>query len=407
MYKLKTNFHSAAFFFLFSTLSFLIIPSNLFAKVQIDDSLDLDTLHPNPLLANLPHIKSKISFAFPDEPGDRFKISTLIVDEHQIMNHPALSEKTIDITYDFPVVQNHSVDRQIVLFQTALREQIAKGLSRISRYFMMILDILEELNLPKDLVFLPLIESNFSTHAVSRAKATGPWQFMKGTARRYGLRINPWIDERRDPEKSTRAAAAYLRDLYEMFDSSWLLSLASYNAGENRIERALARAKVNDYWELRESGEIPPETRNYVPKFMAAAIIAKNPDLYGFSSINYELPLRYDEVKIEKQTSLHLIANVMDIPVEEIQAFNPELLKESTPPNYPNYLLKLPPGTKKIFMANLSKIKSSFKHKVKWGETIHSIAKKYHVSSKQLRDVNQLRKNSMIRAGSLLIIPPT
>ena len=403
MCALKNISDRVVFFFLFLALSFFVVPFSLFAAIQIDDSFYLRTLGPDPLLESLPNLSNNRSLVVQ---RDGFNIRTLITRERQIMNHPALSQKEIgEVTYDFPVVQNHSVDRQIVLLQTAFREQTAKGLLRISRYFTMIHEILEELNLPKDLVFLPLIESNFSVNAVSSAKATGPWQFMKGTARRYGLRIDPWIDERRDPVKSTRAAATYLKDLYGLFDS-WPFSLASYNAGENRVGRAIIKTKATDFWELRASGVLPRETQNYVPKFMAATIIAKNPALYGFSLIDYELPLRYDEVKIERQTSLHLIAHVTDTSLDEIKAFNPELRKETTPPNYPNYLLKLPHGKKEIFMANLSKIKNPYKHKIKWGETVGSIARKYNVPVKQLREANQLRKNSSIRAGSLLIIPP-
>lgn len=401
MYKMKCILHRVVFFFLFSIPSLFVIPLNLSAAIQIDNALYLHTLQPDPLLVHLPDIRHHIPLIVAD---DRSSTEILITNERRIMNHPALLRKEIEITYDFPVVQNHSVDRQIFLFQTALRAQIEKGLARVSRYFTMIHDILEELDLPKDLVFLPLIESNFSVHAVSRAKATGPWQFMKGTAKRYGLRIDPWIDERRDPVKSTRAAAAYLKDLHEMFNS-WLLSLASYNAGENRIERAITKTKASDFWELQASGELPRETQNYVPKFMAAAIIAKNPDLYGFSSIDYELPLRYDEVKIERQTSLSLIARVTGIPLDELKAFNPELRKDMTPPNYPNYLLKLPPGYKAVFMANLAKLKSPQRHKIKQGETISSIAKKYNVSIQELREANQLKKNSVIRTGRFLVIP--
>ena len=399
MRKLKNTLHKVAFPVVL--LLPLFMPIQLSATVQTDDSLRLYAPESDPLMRNFPDIQNNISFLLSNDHADT---EMLVTGERQIINHPALSKKEREVTYDFPIVQNHSVDRQIFLFQTALREQIAKGLSRVSRYFMMIHEILEELNLPKDLVFLPLIESNFSTHAVSRAKATGPWQFIKGTARRYGLRMDQWVDERRDPVKSTRAAAAYLKDLHKMFDS-WLFSLASYNAGENRIGRAIIKTRSADFWELRASGEIPRETQNYVPKFMAATIIAKNPEMYGFSSINYELPLRYDEIKIAKQTPLHLIAKATGISIEEIKMLNPELLKETTPPHYPDYLLKLPPGNKKVFRENIAKIKTSQQHRVKWGETIGSIARKHNVSVKELRELNHIPKNGMIRAESLITIP--
>jgi membrane-bound lytic murein transglycosylase D len=371
-----------------------------FASTPFDccNSLQIHTPQSDVLLSGLPDLAIPARLEMSDHYLPTLNLST------------ALENSTGDtlprngeVAYDFPIVQNHFVYRQIALFQTVYRDQFQKGLARSGRYIPMMQEMLIEFNLPTDLVYLPLIESNFSVQAVSSAKATGPWQFIKGTGRRYGLRIDQWIDERRDPVKSTRAAAAYLKDLYDTF-GSWLLSLASYNAGEGRIGRAIKRTNMADYWALKASDNIPRETRNYVPKFMAATIIAKSPEIYGFS-VDYETPLLYDEVRIERQTSLHAIADAIGVSYEEIKFYNPELRLWTTPPNYSGYRLKLPQGKKKVFLANISKIKGPFSHRIKWGETLSSISRKYNVPVTQLLEINRLRKNSVIRAGHSILIP--
>ncbi len=314
------------------------------------------------------------------------------------------------ITYDVPIVFNELVSDYIVFFQTRLREKFELWLARSGQYVPLMKDILREHQLPEDLVFLALIESGFNPKAFSRAKAAGPWQFIKGTGKKYGLRIDQWIDERRDPVKSTAAAAKYLRDLFGMF-GSWPLSMASYNAGEGRIMRAMARTKADDFWELKQSRHIRPETKNYVTKFMAATIIAKNPQKYGFF-IEYHPPFTYDEVEIPKATALKTIAKAAGVTLAEIKAYNPELKKESTPPGYPHYHLKLPAGTRETFLANFSpalekepKNTDVQKHRISKGETLNSIARKYDVSVGSLLRANALGRNSMIKAGHYLIIP--
>ncbi|TAJ98728.1 MAG: LysM peptidoglycan-binding domain-containing protein [Candidatus Manganitrophaceae bacterium] len=314
------------------------------------------------------------------------------------------------VTYDVPIVYNELVSDYIVFFQTRLREKFELWLARSGQYLPMMRDILREHQLPEDLVFLALIESGFNPKAFSRAKAAGPWQFIKGTGKKYGLRIDQWIDERRDPVKSTAAAAKYLKDLFGMF-GSWPLSMASYNAGEGRIMRAMARTKADDFWELKQSRHIRPETKNYVPKFMAATIIAKNPQKYGFI-IEYHPPFLYDEVEISKATSLKTIAKAAGVTLAEIKVYNPELKKETTPPGYPHYRLKLPPGTRETFLANFTptpekepKSNPVQKHRISKGETLNSIARKYDVSVGSLLRANELDRDSTIKTGHYLIIP--
>ncbi|MBI3804316.1 MAG: transglycosylase SLT domain-containing protein [Nitrospirae bacterium] len=346
-------------------------------------------------------------------PEDFFDLQTL-----EIPSDPLLSDlipNTLDpsITYDVPIVFNELVKDYIVFFQTRLRDKFELWLARSGQYIPMMRNVLREHALPEDLVFLALIESGFNPKAFSRAKAAGPWQFIKGTGKKYGLRIDQWIDERRDPVKSTVAAARYLKDLYGMF-GSWPLSMASYNAGEGRIMRAMARTKADDFWELKLSGHIRPETKNYVPKFMAATIIARNPQKYGFF-IEYHPPFVYDEVEIPKSTSLKAIAKAAGVSLADIKLYNPELKKEMTPPGYPHYRLKLPMGTRETFLANFTpgaekepkvpKVNEVQKHRVSKGETLSSIARKYEVSIRSLLQANQIGKDRNLKAGNYLIIP--
>ncbi|MEO2055807.1 MAG: LysM peptidoglycan-binding domain-containing protein [Nitrospira sp.] len=313
------------------------------------------------------------------------------------------------VTYDIPIIQNKAVDKYILLFQTRLRKNFEKWLVRSGRYVPMMREILREHDLPQDLVYLALIESGFNPKAFSRARASGPWQFISATGKNYGLRINRWIDERRDPVKSTHAAAKYLKDLYRMFDT-WPLAMASYNAGEGRIRRALRKTRTKDFWELRKTRRIHRETRNYVPKFMAAILIAKDPEKYGFH-VKYEEPVPHEEVIIRQVTYLSSIAKASNISLKELKTFNPELKRSITPPNLSIYRLKLPVGRKEIFLANFSPEKEkkvvigkTFKHRVRRGETVSSIARKYGVSMQALFVANSLSRRGFIRAGQRLTI---
>ena len=284
-----------------------------------------------------------------------------------------LATETLDTRYNVPIVYNEHVEAYINLFQTRLRDRFEVWLARSGQYVPMIQKILKKNDLPEDLAFLPLIESGFNPKAYSSAKAVGPWQFMSPTGKQYGLLVNKWIDERRDPVKSTVAAASYLKNLYGMFQS-WALSLASYNAGEGRISRAMAKTQAEDFWELKESDHIHDETKNYVPKFMAATIIAKDPEKYGFF-IDYHAPLVYDEVGVPTATSLKVIARAAGVSVEKIKFYNPELKLDTTPPNYPGYRLKIPPGTRETVAANLASKKKVKMAKKKSGNLLSSSKK--------------------------------
>ncbi|MFQ5589279.1 MAG: LysM peptidoglycan-binding domain-containing protein [Nitrospiria bacterium] len=339
-------------------------------------------------------------------------LSDLITEgeENTAATHSALNEQAFEVTYDMPVApDNEHVKKYISLFQNRLRPNFEKWLARSGRYMDMIQKTLRENNLPEDLVYLALIESGFSPKAHSKSKASGVWQFMKGTGKRYGLRVDRWIDERRDPIKSTRAAAKYLTELYDMF-GSWPLALAGYNAGEGRVYRTIVRVRTRDFWTLRKSRHLRAETRNYVPKFMAATILAKDPERYGFS-IEYEDPWEFDEVEIQHATYLSAIAKYAGISVKELKKYNPELKQNITPPRAPGYKIKLPPGRKEAFLAAYSPDKEekifvgrTFKHRVRRGETISSIAAQYGVSTRMLLKTNNLSSRSIIRIGQKILI---
>ena len=231
------------------------------------------------------------------------------------------------------LLRDHQPDREVhPLLPDRGRKKFELYLSRSGKYVGMMQKILVRYGLPEDLVYVALIESGFSPKAYSVAKAAGPWQFISATGRSYGLRIDWWADERRDAEKSTHAAASYLRDLYGMFES-WPLATAAYNAGEGKIQRAVTRYKSDDFSELIRHGYLKQETKDYVPKMLAALTIAKDPDKYGFGDVAYEAPLDLRTVSVPGGTDLAAVARLLEVPVEAIRDWNPELRRFCTPPN--------------------------------------------------------------------------
>jgi membrane-bound lytic murein transglycosylase D len=221
----------------------------------------------------------------------------------------------------------------------------------------MMKEVFKRNGLPEDLVYVAMIESGFQMHARSFANAVGPWQFMSGTGRSYSLRIDQWIDERKEPHKATVAAAFYLKELSGIFNGDWYLAAAGYNAGENKILRAINMYNTKDFWELSRGSYLKRETREYVPKLLAAAIIARDPIGYGFSGVAYLPPIEFDMVQIPTRTDLELVAKLAGTSTENIRALNPGLRYWCTPPNYPDFQLKLPRGTKVRFESEFAKIR--------------------------------------------------
>src|SRR5512136_556710 len=236
---------------------------------------------------------------------------------------------------DIPLALNSKVEYFLYYFQTSGRQSFSRWLSRSSRYLPMMKEILKREGMPEDLVYVAMIESGFQMHARSWASAVGPWQFMSETGRRYSLRIDQWIDERKDPVKATTAAALYLKELYGMFNGDWYLATAGYNAGENKILRAISMYNTSNFWEISQGSYLKRETKEYVPKLLAAAIIAKDPARYGFSDIAYLPAIEFETVKLPSRTDLELVAKLSGTTYETIRDLNPDLKHWCTPPNYP------------------------------------------------------------------------
>ena len=309
----------------------------------------------------------------------------------------------------FPSLAHQKVEETIGFFQTRADSFFSRALGRSQAYEDMMKKILREKNLPEELFYLALIESGFNPHAFSRAKASGIWQFVTKTARRFGLKVDKWIDERRDPEKSTYAAAEYLKSLYGTFNS-WDLAAASYNAGEGKILKAMKRAKSQDFWEISRDRYLRKETKEYVPMFLAAVIIASEPQKYGFSNIDYHPPLLYEKVIVPPGTQLDLIARAAETDLSEIKALNPALKKEKVPPNCSQFEIKLPPGKKVFFGKNFPLLSQKAaakgkKHSVRSGETLSGIAKKHRVNLQNLCQVNGLSPQARIKPGLILSVP--
>jgi len=343
-------------------------------------------------------VVSSIDFPISDEANDDFSFEVLPKERAKPSQE-----------FDIPIVINAKVEQFIQFFQTTGRKPFSNWLARSEKYIPIMRNLLKGSGLPEDLVYMALIESGFNPYAYSRAKASGPWQFIYLTGKRYGLRSDWWIDERRDPEKSTIAAAKYLKDLYDMFEC-WYLAAAGYNAGEKKIATAMKRYRTEDFWELTKYRYLKRETKDYVPQMIAAALIAKDPEKYGFFGIEYQEPLRYDKVKVPEVTDLRLIAQACEVTLDEIKDLNPELSRGCTPPNFPDYEIKIPFGKKELFSGNFGVLytgeKFQFKtHIVKRGETFSKIAKLYRVDVEPILEMNRLNKRSRLSTGMNLVIP--
>jgi membrane-bound lytic murein transglycosylase D len=300
-------------------------------------------------------------------------------------------------------------------FQTGYRRSAVEGsLARSGRYLPMILDVFKQKGLPEELVFTAMIESGFNPVAVSRAGAKGLWQFMAPTARLYGLRVDGWLDERLDPEKSTVAAANYLRDLYALF-GSWDLAQAAYNAGEVRVQQAIQGTGSRDFWALHRSPLLLDETKNFVPAIHAATLIGRQPERYGFTVIPEE-PLRYEQVSVPKGSRLIRLASLSGVALQDLEALNPELRQKQAPPDAP-YELKVPLGTAGAVQTAVEKDAAARKiapapragvYVVQAGDTLWRIARQYGVSSKQLARWNSLERPDLIFPGERLRVtaPP-
>lgn len=314
-------------------------------------------------------------------------------------------ERRNEVVYDLPVVMNDRVKKSIVYFQTVAKDAFYKYLNRSLKYKAMMLDIINEYGLPQDLIYLSLVESGYNPNAYSWARAMGLWQFISSTGRMYGLKRSWWIDERKDPVKSTHAACSFLKDLYEEF-GSWELAMAAYNGGPGRVRGTIKKQKTNDFWKMK----LKRQTMDYIPLIYAAAIIAKNPEKYGFDNVTFEQEIRWDEVEIDRCLEFSTIASSLDCSVKELKTLNPELLRKHTPPEVKKYKLKIPIGKKRKFLAAYDSMPSPretswVRHRIRKGEAVSTIAAKYGVSQYAILEANNLSRRSTIYAGKKLIVP--
>lgn len=330
----------------------------------------------------------------------------------------------------YPLVLNSEVQRYLDRFTGERRDLIGLWLNRAGKYLGMIREVLKSRGMPEDLAFTAMIESGFNPVAVSRAGAVGLWQFMAGTGRRYGLRVDKWVDERRDPEKSTLAATAYLRDLYKIF-GSWWLAQAAYNAGEMNVLKAMRATGSKDFWVLSQSRHLHRETKEFVPQIQAAALIGRDPAQYGFTTADTTMTT-FETVTVPGATDLDWLGRTAGISADMLRSLNPTLIRGVTPPGE-TYALRVPLGTGSGVLVALETPRRDVKsaraervtrggkrptvvraatssasvHVVRPRDTVTSIARHYGVSVDDVLRWNSLQKQTRIRPGDRLKVMDT
>ncbi|MCX5870462.1 MAG: LysM peptidoglycan-binding domain-containing protein [Deltaproteobacteria bacterium] len=309
---------------------------------------------------------------------------------------------------DFPITINNQVQVYLDLFQNQQRKSFAIWLSRSGKYLPLMQKELKEAGLPEDLAYLAMIESGFNQKAYSKADASGLWQFIPGTGSQYNLKTNKYLDERRDAEKSTKAAVSFLSNLYDEF-GDWHLAVAAYNAGPAKISKGMERYNTKDFWSLAQYDYLAMETKRYVPKLIASIIIAKNPEKYGFTDIQPESPYAYETLEVGPGLTLDAVALISNCDRKTIDLLNQELSTDKTPLNQSSYHIKIPVGSQKIASENLPRLQriatTDYKsHTITKGESLSEVCKRYDVNKTTLLKVNNLR-NQKLASGQRLRIP--
>ncbi|MBQ48566.1 MAG: lytic transglycosylase [Zetaproteobacteria bacterium] len=323
------------------------------------------------------------------------------------------NEITTTIRSGIPVELNANVEKWIKYFTEKDRARFIRFMERGGQYKAMITEVLRNEGMPTDLYYLAMIESGFSTRATSRASAVGVWQFIRATGKRYGLRVDRYVDERRDPHRATVAAALYLKDLHNVFQS-WYLAIAAYNAGEMRILGAIMSGDTRDFWTLVKNKKLPRETMNYIPKFLAAVIIGSNPEKYGLAEVIPKKPITFNSAKVPTAVRLKEIATTANTSVSMLKKLNPHLNKNMTPPGGKLYRLWVPEESKELIKTNTKllaskRIKSlrswsdKKSHRVRRGENLALIAAKYRTTVRSIMKINGLTSSKIYPGKKLLL----
>lgn len=331
-----------------------------------------------------------------------------VADEWKQTSNQSLISPTTVNDYDFPVVYTPEVEAYLELFQGRLRHQFTTWLEKSGQYVPMMHAELAKAGLPLDLAYLPMIESGYDQKAYSSGKAAGLWQFMPGTGKDYNLKIGSYVDERRNALKSTKAAVKYLSDLYDIF-GDWHLVVAAYNAGSGKVLNGLEQYNVNNFWDLADMPYLRTETKEYVPKLIASILIAKNPERYGFDSIQYQEPFECDTITVGPGLSLSAVAAISNSDIKTIKSLNKELKKDTTPLNIAEYHVNIPRGTLSLAQNNLPRlhpvVTTEYKtHIVKKNESVATISKKYNINKSTLLKANNIRTKRLAK-GKRLRIP--
>lgn len=311
--------------------------------------------------------------------------------------------------FDIPVVYNDATKKWIDYFTKKRgRQSFERYAKRSGRYAPVLSKILNDEDMPRDLIYLAMAESGFQNYARSWAKAVGPWQFMPYTGRRYGLEVGFFLDERRDPLKATVAASNYLKQLYQEFDS-WELAMASYNAGEGKMRRAIRRYKTKNFWEIRKGRYLKSETKNYVPKIMALAIIGKNLKTFGFDDIEFDKALDFQEITVNENTDLYNLAQVLNTDFETIKKYNPELIRWQVPPENGEYKIRVPVGHKIFWDSLLDKsvVKATdYKtYQLRGYAKLSQVAKKFKVPKGILSKINDIPADKKLFPKTIVNLP--